>query len=386
MPIIRFFLSDANHPMDSGHPLWFQPLPDRNRPCSTPMENSPAPVTYGEYFNTVADFCASNAWRPIRSALEQTLHRSLTENEISGLDIFLVKHGALYHPARISIATQGQDLSFAINVAASAEGRRTLPVEIQALEKLQEKRPFGWIPRVYGGTGDPIPMFLADWFDGYHEFHLTYKAGKKMPAIIVWDGADTPCLLSKTQADSLYRQASMILAACFDPLTSDQIYPWHHAAGDFVVRVKGETVDVKLITVRGHAPAPWLEAAPTDERDLLDNLVVFLLHLSIRMRLDRIDGVSQIVWAPETCVAPIVDGFFKGLDLAGKLSGFPETFPSFFQSYFLHHQPEKVIERSRKLVQTVFNPQGEEAQIVDRHLEKHIRQLCACIGTHEIGG
>lgn len=384
MPIIRFFLADTNHPFKNSHSLWNQPLPDRNRHYSTSIENSPPPLTYGEYFNAVADFCASNAWNPIRCALEQTLHRNVAENEISKLDIFLEKHGALYHPARISVAAQGQNISFVVNVAASAEGRRTLPVEIQALKKLQEQRPFDWIPKVYGGTDDPLPMFLADWFDGYHEFHLTHKTDKQTPAIMVWDGDDTPCLLSRTQADTLYRQASMILTTCFDPLTSNQIYPWHHAAGDFVVRIDGEAVDVKLITVRGHAPAPGLEAVPKDDGDLLNNLVAFLLHLSIRMRLDRIDGISQIVWAPETCITPIIDGFFKGMDLTARLSGFPETFPSFFQAYFLNHQLEQVMDLTKQLVQTVFDPQKEETQIVSYNLEQHVRQLFGGIGTHRI--
>jgi hypothetical protein len=37
----------------------------------------------------------------------------------------------------------------------------------------------------------------------------------------------------------------MILTACYDPISSRQIFPWHHAAGDFVVRVERERVGVR---------------------------------------------------------------------------------------------------------------------------------------------
>ena len=63
-------------------------------------------------------------------------------------------------------------------------------------------------------------MFLGDWFDGFHEFHLTRRSDSGGPVIRVWDGADCPCLLSKKQAADVYRTASMILTACYDPITT----------------------------------------------------------------------------------------------------------------------------------------------------------------------
>ncbi len=377
MPIIHFFLADTDHPMDSGHSLWGEPLPDRNgREFSTSL-------TYGEYFDAVAGFCVCNACRPICRALEQRLQRPIAESDIARLDIFLEKHGAFYHPARVSVSVLDRALSFVINVAASADGRRTIERETAALNRLGQQRPFGWLPRVYGNTCEPVPMFLADWFDGYHEFHLTVADGKQDPSIVVWDGADPPCLISEEQSASLYRQASMILTACYDPVSTEQIFPWHHAAGDFVARVKGDAVDVKLITVRGYASMFGEETETADERALLDNLVVFFIHLSVRMRLDRIDGVSQIAWAPDTCVAPIVDGFFKGLDLTGRLSGLPDAFPSLFQAYFGHHGKERIVKMARQLLNSAFGRQREETQIIDSELERHVQDLCRCIGRWE---
>lgn len=386
MPAIQFFLANTDHPITIDHPLWHHPLPARNTsvpPGSAGHET--ATVTYGDYFKAISDFCASNAWEPTLCAITQKRQRPITEKEISQLTIFLEKHGALYHPARLLVTTSDQALAFVVNVAASAEGRRTLPVEIRALNRLGDKRPFGWLPRVYDSTLHPIPMFLGDWLDGYHEFHLTRAAGKEDPSLMVWDGADHPTLLTQKQAADLYRQATMILAACYDPITTDQIFPWHHAAGDFVVRVEGNTVDVKLITVRNYAPIPALATAPADERALLDNLLAFCIHLSIRMRLDRIDGVSEIAWAPEACLAPMIDGFFKGLDLTGRLSGLPETFPSLFQSYFNQHGEDRLTAMAKQMVATVFDRRSEERRIVDRHLAGHLHQICHCIGNQKTG-
>ena len=73
-------------------------------------------------------------------------------------------------------------------------------------------------------------------------------------ALIVWDGAATPTLLRESTNGILLRQAAMILTACYDPVTTEQIFPWHHAAGDFVIRCDKDTLSVRLITARGLVP------------------------------------------------------------------------------------------------------------------------------------
>ena len=78
-------------------------------------------------------------------------------------------------------------------------------------------------------------------------------------------------------------------------------------------------------------------AKPDDERALLDALVIFFIHLSVRMRLDRLDGVGAVAWAPNHCLAPMIDGFFQGLDLTARINGFPDTFGETFRHYFNRH-------------------------------------------------
>jgi hypothetical protein len=90
------------------------------------------------------------------------------------------------------------------------------------------------------------------------------------------------------------------------------IYPWHHAAGDFIARVTDDkVVDIRLTTVRGYEP--FLST----EEDMVHPtlaLFYFLLHLSIQMRLDKLDGVGDIIWADELCIEATIAGFFQALE------------------------------------------------------------------------
>ncbi len=376
MPTVSYFLSTTDHPIDQEHPLWHRPLPEnRISAVKIPESVDSEAVTYGRYFSAVSQFCVAAGWSRIIAAASQRLEQPVVEKDLGRLAIFLEKHGAFYHPARLQVAVKDQMLSFVINVAASNHGRKAFSREVKALDHLNVQRPFGWFPQVYSFASDRLPMFLGDWFDGFHEFHLTRRPDCKDPAIIVWDEASPPCLLSETQAADLYRNMAMILTACYDPISACQIFPWHHAAGDFVVRVDADGVSVRLITVRDYVPMSGCIAAPDDERSLLDALMIFFIHLSVRMRLDRLDGVSEVAWASDRCLAPMVDGFFQGLDLTARMSGFPESFPDTFRQFFNHHDGKNLLVMARRITETVFDQRTEERRLIDRHLAHHVNEI-----------
>jgi len=376
MPTVSYFLSTTDHPFDEDHALWHRPLPSNRLSAAKKIESVDSEaVTYGRYFSSVSQFCAVDGWSRIIEAASRQLEQPVVEKDLGRLAIFLEKHGAFYHPARLQVTVKGQMLSFVVNVAASKHGRMAFSREVKALEHLNVQRPFGWFPQVYSFTSDELPMFLGDWFDGFHEFHLTRRPGSDNPAIIVWDGATVPCLFSETQAADLYRKAAMILTACYDPISACQIFPWHHAAGDFVVRVDGDGVSVRLITVRDYVPMSGCTAEPDDERSLLDALVFFFIHLSLRMRLDRLDGVSEVAWASDRCLAPMADGFFLGLDLTARISGFPETFPDTFRQFFNNHDGTDLLAMAHRITETVFDQRTEERRLIDRHLARHVNEI-----------
>jgi len=42
-------------------------------------------------------------------------------------------------------------------------------------------------------------------------------------------------------------------------------------------------------------------------------IVYFFLNLTVRMRLDRLDGVGDVAWAGDFCVNAISEGFFDAI-------------------------------------------------------------------------
>jgi hypothetical protein len=193
--------------------------------------------------------------------------------------------------------------------------------------------------------------------------------------VSVWNGQSEPFPLGEIQVKDLYRNAAMILTACYDPLTTCQIFPWHHAAGDFVASIAKERVAVRLITVRDYSPMLDLCGESLSERTLLEALLLFFVHLSIRMRLDRLDGVGAVAWAPEPCLGPMTDGFIQGLDLTARLSGFPASFPEAFRSYAKRCKPAHLARLGRGLVDSVYDRRSEERSVIESHLNGHLHIL-----------
>jgi hypothetical protein len=202
------------------------------------------------------------------------------------------------------------------NVAVTPEQRRVLASEFQLLQRLQAGLAHASIPRVYA-IGDTIyedppecrrklGVFIGEWFDGFYEFHLSHWQTAQIPVINVWGPEDF--LLQPAQTRSFFRQATAILTRCFDERTFEQVYPWHHAAGDFILKPEGEEVDVRLITVRGYRRLADLEPS---SGSLWMGLTHFFLNLSLRMRLDRLNGTDQLVWAGSECLADILAGFLQ---------------------------------------------------------------------------
>jgi hypothetical protein len=151
-----------------------------------------------------------------------------------------------------------------------------------------------------------MKSFIGEWLEGFHEFHLSRKSADDAFTIRVWDGGAARSFLDIEETRSLYHQASTILTSYLDPDSFSQIYPWHHAAGDFVLKRKSNGVDVRLITVRGYRP---LVPVGSDPLDRWIPMAHFFLNMSLRMRLDRLDGTGDLVWASPDCLRGVVSGF-----------------------------------------------------------------------------
>jgi len=95
-------------------------------------------------------------------------------------------------------------------------------------------------------------MSVSEWLEGYHEWHLT-RPGRKASRSHLGHGKrkTEPPRQRKVGASSGGFENS---DSDYDPKTFRQIYPWHHAAGDFVVNLAVGAVEVKLTTARNYLP------------------------------------------------------------------------------------------------------------------------------------
>ncbi|MEF3698317.1 hypothetical protein [Desulfolutivibrio sp.] len=273
-------------------------LPYAPELADVPLEGCPLSTTYGEYFAGLRDFCLGAG----HAALLEAAGRTVTTGDVTELVLKAQKHGALYHPASIEVRFPGGRALLGANVATSPHGWAALAREQVVLSRLSREVPEAGLPRpLCFDEGDRLDILLVDWFSGFHEFHATSGGGA-----VAWDfdgGGLTP--LGPDTAEEIFRQAARILALCLDVESGARIWPWRHAAGDFVVRSDGGGVETRLITARGYGPS----ALGGGERGLLH----FFLTTTLFMRLDRLDGVGERVFLPGWCLSTAAAGLLSTL-------------------------------------------------------------------------
>ena len=278
-------------------------------------------LRYGPYLGAVHYLLLRNNCRKILEALAHRLGRLVTLAEVDGIEIRTEKHGAFYHVARADVSVSGLIVSFAVNVAVSDTARAQLERDFNFLRSLTNQYNYKFLPQayfkgagIYREPGKPrrwLHMFVAEWFRDYHEFHLHRDQADGSSRMLLWDLGLGSRYLSERQCVNLYRLGAKILTFYYNWNNFKQIYPWHHAAGDFVLREKGDTVDLRLVTVRDYTAV--VDFTTGKKAGKLFALILFFLHLTIQMRIDRLDGVGDVVWAEDYCLEGTVAGFFEGL-------------------------------------------------------------------------
>jgi len=407
----KYFLSDATNSVQKNSEIWSIPLPTTRK---QPQRVTGSSVTYGDYFSAVHSFLEQNRFEILISAFSKSINQHIALEEIEEIRVCLVKHGELYHPARVETSLRGLNLKFVLNVAISDSGKGYINKEYNALKRLNSDFAFSFVPHVYGigkacakGREHEIIMFLGEWFDGYNEFHISYDNAEKQNKIEVWDPDQGHYFLSSDNTMELYRQAAMILTCYYNIETFEQIFPWHHAAGDFVIRLQNnqaepqklayspqlaaglasesensklpygrcEELQLKLITVRQYAPMFAKKEGDKDTgRDvemILEALLVFLLNLSIRMRLDRLNGVGDIVWSDDIAVQGTLKGFFQGLQRKDSTGLFSDSFGAYFHDYLLSSCTEKDFYDLSLGIVDSYNPLAPEIPVIRQNIKKH---------------
>ncbi|MEW5908918.1 MAG: hypothetical protein AB1659_03870, partial [Thermodesulfobacteriota bacterium] len=258
----------------------------------------------------------------------------------------------------------------------SEDGAAWIQKEYHRLKRLTEKYPYSYLPEVFGigayeSSHKPVRMFLGEWLEGYHEFHHVPEGNSGETRIQVWYEEKGRFFLNDSQEVEAYRQISHILTRYYDIHTFEAISSWHHAAGDFVIRTDENSIRVKLISVRNYAP--MIKAHSVSEKIdakpafLLHALLLFFLNLSICIRLDRIEGVGETVWADEAALEGLMLGFYSGLEMNPTPEGFPASISDCFKAYLLQGQKADF----DSLLSDVATHHIHEAPFIRGRLKRH---------------
>lgn len=369
----EFSVSDMTRIVDEQSELWAEHLPASRHPGDT--ERSKA--TVGHYFRAATGFLSRDRCRVVKAAVHELLDTDIEPEDLDRIHICLVKHGTFYHPSHVIVSLgDGQSVHLALNLAVSDEGRLCIDREYAALETLSGRTTS--VPAVYGQGSVTLDediqcaMFAARWFEDFHEFHLSMDQGRQ--TMVVWDDARGHYFLSDDEIADLYRQASSVMTCCYDPGTCEQIQPWHHAAGDFVVRRNEDGLAVRLITVRQYIS--MFREIPDDPEVFIDAALIFLISLSIRMRLDRIDGIKETAWADDLCVPAVVRGFYEGLEQTAPGLVLP------FRNFVADLDEEDLMERAMMVV-GAYHPDSPDLAVIHAGQENHVALLTRVLKTQD---
>jgi hypothetical protein len=385
-----FFLSSRNDPVQEGDFIWSTPIPlSRHQSTIKFKPNSDIFINHGDYFTAARDFLERERCKNITQPVSQYLHRNISSDEIEEIRIFLDKHGEFYHPAKIETVLKDVQISFVLNVAVSEIGKQCAQREYRLLKMLDTEYPDSFIPKVYAQgivftKMDQVEtrMFLGEWFEGFNEFHISIDPTDGKYKMVVWDHEHGNFFLTSQQTVDLYRQAAKILAYYYNIETFENISSWHHAAGDFVLKCQKEDIELKLVTVRQYRSMFEQnvnhEHKTPDAEMILEALLVFFLNMVIKMRLDRLDGVGEIVWSDDVALKGILKGFFEGLALKSKVSAFADSLNECFRQYLLSCRREDFFDLNQALVST-FPLEDPEVPVIRQHLGKHVEDLYSAI-------
>jgi hypothetical protein len=343
--------------------------------------NRPHPfLTLGDYCRAIAHYLLADDGRHLDIALHELLPGYTGFQQIRRLNICSEKHGELYHICRATLHDESQRAAtLAITTALTDTGRAYLAREFELLDFLQQGDTASLLPRVFslghlpwraGGNTLNISLMVGEWFAGFHEWHIELNTTDGIQKIRLWDSAGRHRYLTETEAFGVIQQAAAILTRCYDPASGRQLWPWHHAAGDFIVSAGETGLLVKLITARSFLP---IFTFADGKVDIVTCLVGFFLLMSLRLRLDREKGVGQIIWLDDFTVRAAVCGFFSGLqghEAAGRLeAGFISDFLTTLRSF--------TADDLQQLTQPLLAFFDEEADLamVHKQLPSHCRVL-----------
>ncbi len=374
--MFNYFLSDESCQVTKKNDLWKAQLPiGREAFLKNSRKDISSDITYGDYFCAASSFLEKNGFKIILQAALDCLKYEIDVKGIKEVNIFLEKHGQFYHPARVEIKLDENILIFVLNCAISDGGKACIKREYEILNSLGNDFSFAYLPRVYGigevctnTANKSILMFLGQWFKDFNEFHVSQGSKGK---IKVWDQGNDDFFLTIEDTLELHTQVGKILTYYYNMETFEQIFPWHHAAGDFVVKKEKDELLLRLVTARQYAP--MFENAsgdPMDSEVILDALYLFFINLSMRMRLDRFDGVGDTAWLDKIAVQGALNGLLQGLAIKAVPPCLNDSVDLCFTKYLLNITKEDLHDSLESVLDS-YNRLSPEVDIIKNSIYEH---------------
>ncbi len=288
----------------------------------SPFENHPF-LTLGDYFDAVRGFILLDNGKHLAHLLTHLWDKKTEIKDIEKIIIRYEKYGSLYQIVSAEVFLQDQQIKFAVSTAVSGEAKETLNREFDLIQHLYYQKGLPYLPRAYyrqpitlirDEMTETFLMTMSQWFENYHEWHFT-KDEKNVERIIIWDMEGGGYrFASDHEFYEIIRQISRILTLYYSFDTCCRIYPWHHGAGDFVVKTADDgSIDVRLVTVRGYEPI--VLSGSKERADSLNAFMLFLFDISVKMRLDKLEGVGEPYWAEASILKAVLEGFLDTLKM-----------------------------------------------------------------------
>jgi len=368
----RFLLSDPHGDIELSPEFLDQPF------LLSPTEKHPF-LSLGDYFKAIRQMLLQDNGHALVTALSANLKQQIEPADITEVRIRSEKHGAFYHIACIAVAGPAGPVNLAVTTGLSDQAKNCLAHEFDILGDLAARFTAEFLPQFYSknyvvyqsnaATAEFL-MVLGEWLDDYHEWHLGRNQATGGPKIQLWDYQKGYCFLSEQESGELLRHVSYILTCYYDPDSFCQIYPWHHGAGDFVAGRDGDSIRVKLITARNYIPL--IDLPQEDESSRLVAIINYLLNLTLRLRLDKLDGIGPPAWMEDFAVQASVKGFFEALSRHETPQGFID--PVYLLEILQAFDPQEYLAMYQPLLDIYAQENADDFALILDELPAHVNQ------------
>lgn len=335
----------------------------------------------GDYFNALEHFLLKTSKTVLNDLLQVRIGLTDPLRHINRLVIRSEKHGHFSHIASAEFMFEDRSIKFAVITALNDQGKAWLRNEYDVITYLNEKTSLPYLPGFYyldsiqRGSGKEmvhLMMVLAEWLNDYHEWHLHPPDQSNGQMVRIWDSSRGYRLCTQADAREIFRQSAKILTLYYDSSDFRQIYPWHHGAGDFVVKTKEDKIQMKLTTARCYEKFTMFDGK--EEIDPMLAITYFFLNLTVRMRLDRIDGTGDLIWAQDDFVHPMIEGFFEGIEEKRRQKTYQLGESSELLSLLKSFTPEEIKRMYFPLLDLYCSDDPQEFALIQQNLAGHV--LC----------